>query len=492
MTETANFLAVDLGASSGRVLLGQWDGTRFSLRELHRFENGPVEVAGHLHWDVLRLWAEIKRGIQVYATEFDAPLVSIGIDTWAVDYGLLDKRGNLLGNPYHYRDSRTSGVPEAVGQRVPRADRYQRTGLQMLPFNTLYQLASQVRDEDPQLHAADTLLMIPDLLNYWLTGRKAIEYTNASTTEFLDCRTRTWATELMAQLYIPTHILPPIISPGTVLGPIRPEVMRETGLRNSVAVVAPGTHDTASAVAGVPGLDNHSCYISSGTWSLVGVEIPEPITGDAARELNVTNEGGVANTIRLLKNVGGLWLLQESQRSWQKQGRRFTWSELLAEAEQATPFRSLIDPDASQFLHPEDMPTAIQEFCQSTGQPIPDTIGAVVRCCLESLALRYRWVIEALEGLTAHSYGTVRVVGGGSQNRLLCQMTADASGRTVVAGPVEATALGNIMVQAIASGYLPDLAAGRRAIAASVQQETFEPRRELDWEAANTRFRALL
>lgn len=489
---TANFLAVDLGASSGRVLLGRWDGARFDVQELHRFDNGPVDVLGSLHWDVLRLWGEIKQGLQRYAARFDAPLASIGVDTWAVDFGLLDRRGRLLGNPYHYRDTRTEGLPDQVAQRVPRAELFQRTGIQMLPFNTLYQLFSMAQAGDPQLHAADTLLLMPDLLHYWLTSRKAAEYTNATTTEFLDCRERGWATSLLDQLGLPARILPPLVTPGTILDEVRREVLRETGLRGPVAVVAAATHDTGSAVAAIPNLDESSAYISSGTWSLVGVEVSEPVTSDRARQLNVTNEGGVAGTIRLLKNVAGLWLVQESQRQWQREGRRYDWDELQRLAQQATPFQSLIDPDAREFLHPGDMPAAIRDHCRRASQPAPESVGAITRCCLESLALRYRWVIEALESLTGRHITTIRVVGGGSQNRLLCQWTADACGRAVVAGPVEATALGNLMVQAIAGGFIADLAAGRRAIGASIQQESFEPSDSAEWDAAFDRFRRMV
>ena len=485
----ANFLAIDLGASSGRVILGQYDDARFTLQELHRFENGGVDLLGHLHWDILRLWTEIKRGIAVYTRQWDAPLVSIGVDSWAVDYSLLDAHGRLLGNPYHYRDRRTQGMIERVNIHMSRAARYQSTGIQVLPFNTLYQLASQAAD--PLLGQAETLLLIPDLLHYWLTGRMAIEYTNASTTELLNCHTRQWDAELLERLGLPARLLPPVIAPGTVLGPVLPAVLREVGLSGAVQVVAPGTHDTASAVAGVPGLDAQSCYISSGTWSLVGVETTAPVTSAAARELNITNEGGVAGTIRLLKNVGGLWLLQESQRAWAQHGQQLAWQELLRDAAQAAPFASLIDPDAADFLSPADMPAAIRALCARTGQPAPATPAALARCCLESLALRYRWVIEALERISGQAITTIRIVGGGSQNQLLCQMTADACGRSVIAGPVEATAFGNLIVQAIASGYITDLAAGRRAIAASVAQDQYAPQHTNDWDAAYVRFQTL-
>ncbi|MBC8160523.1 MAG: rhamnulokinase [Roseiflexaceae bacterium] len=487
-----NFLAVDLGASSGRVIHGRWDGARFTLNELHRFENGGVAVLGALHWDILRLWAEIKRGIGVYAREVGEPLVSIGIDSWAVDYGLLDGQGQLLGNPRHYRDARTQGLPAWVDERVTRAARYRRTGLQLLPFNTLYQLASQARAGDPQLRAAETLLLIPDLLGYWLTGRKASEYTNASTTELLNCHTRQWDTELLERVHLPADLLPELLPAGSLLGPLLPELCVELGLPDVPLVVAPGTHDTASAVAGVPGLDEHSCYISSGTWSLVGLEVPEPITSAAALALNLTNEGGVYGSIRLLKNVGGMWLLQECQRTWARQGRQFSWDELLAVAAAAPPFVGLIDPDAPELLNPSDMPAAIGALLVRSGQPAAASEGALIRCCLESLALRYRWVIAGLEAAAGRTIELVRVVGGGSQNALLCQMTANACARPVVAGPVEATALGNLAVQVISAGMLPNLAAARAAIGASFPQAHYPPNDRAAWDTAYARWRALL
>jgi rhamnulokinase len=489
---TTNFLAVDIGASSGRVIVARWDGQRFTLEELHRFENGPVEEGGHLHWDAARLWAEVKAGIARYAAHDGAPLAGIGVDTWAVDYGLLDADGRLLGNPYNYRDQRTVGVPARVDERVSPERLYALTGIQRLPINTLYQLASASLSGDPQLAEAATLLLIPDLFHYWMAGRKVAEYTNASTTQFLHARERRWATELLAELDLPSAILPPIVAPGTPLGELLPAVRDEVGLRHDTPVIASATHDTASAVAAVPGLDERSAYISSGTWSLVGVELPEPILTNQARALNFTNEGGVAGTIRFLKNVGGLWLLQECQRRWRQDGHSYSWPELVARAEAATPLRSLVDPDAPEFLAPGDMPAALREYCRHTRQPEPEDVGAVVRCCLESLALKYRWVIESLELLTGRRLETLRVVGGGSQNGLLCQLTADACKRPVVAGPVEATALGNILVQAVTTGHLADIAAGRRAVAASFQQAVYQPRAAEDWDAAAVGFSALV
>jgi rhamnulokinase len=377
-------------------------------------------------------------------------------------------------------------------QRIPRREIFEQTGVQFMQINTLYQLFSMAHAHDPQLEMADSLLMMPDLFHYWLSGHKANEFTIATTSQMFHGRERRWATELLNQLGIPTHILRPVIPPGTVLGDTRSELMAEVGLRKTVPVISPGSHDTASAVAAVPGLDDQSAYISSGTWSLMGVEIPKSIINEKVLAYNFTNEGGVASTTRLLKNLGGLWLLQESRRQWQREGRDYRWDELFAQAEQAKPFRSLVDPDAPDFLSPGDIPGAIRAYCRRTAQPEPDSVGATVRCCMESLALKYRWVLEALEALTGQQLKIVRIVGGGSQNRLLSQFAADACQRPVVTGPVEAAALGNILLQAIATGHLPDVSAGRRVIAASVSQQDFEPGPGDAWGEAFERFSGLV
>lgn len=492
MAELADFLAVDLGASGGRVLLGRWDGNAFDLQEVHRFPNGPVAVLGHLHWDVLRLWGEIQAGLARYGTRVDGHLAGIGLDTWGVDLGLLDGAGRLLGNPYHYRDSRTNGVLERAFRRVPRREIFEQTGIQFIQFNTLFQLFSMLETAEPQLAAAEDMLMMPDLFHYWLTGRKVAEYTIASTSQMLDARTRCWAAALLDRLGISERLLPEIVSPGTILGPTRAEVVDEACLHATVPVIAVGSHDTASAVAAIPDLDADSAYISSGTWSLIGMEVPEPIINDQALALNFTNEGGVANTIRLLKNVTGLWLLQESRRQWQREGHDLSWDQLLARAAQAEPFHSLIDPDAPDFMAPSDMPATIRAYCRRVGQPEPDSVGAVVRCCLESVALKSRWVISSVATLAGRQPKVVRIVGGGCQNRMLCQFTADACELPVLAGPVEATAMGNLMVQAIAIGYLPDVAAGRRAVGASARRETYEPQNAPAWRDAYARFTRLL
>ncbi len=458
MNKTANFLAADLGASNGRVLLGRWDGERFGLEVLHRFDNGPTNVLGRLYWDVLALWREVKAGMTRYAAANPEPLAGIGIDTWGVDYGLLDAAGRLLGNPVHYRDSRTQGMVDHLFTRIPKQEVFDLTGIQFLELNTLFQLYSMRVQGDPQLDAARRLLLMPDLFHYWLSGEQVAEYTIASTTQMLLARERTWATDLLGRLELPASILPTIVQPGTVIGPLLAQVAAETGIPAGAPVVASAAHDT--------GLD-----------------------------LNFTNEGGVDGTIRLLKNISGLWLLQESRRQWEREGHAYTWEALLAEAQQAAPFRAIINSDAPDFNTPASMVDAIRSYCRRTNQPEPQTPGEVVRCCLESLALRYRWVVEALEEIlasaglsTGRQLDTIRVVGGGSQNRLLNQLTADACGRTVVTGPVEAAALGVIMMQAVATGHLASVAEGRAAVAASITQEVFTPRAEAGWDDAYARF----
>jgi rhamnulokinase len=491
MTEIINFLAIDLGASSGRVLVGGWDGEHINLEELHRFPNDPVIIQGHQHWDVLRLWREIKAGITCYARQYETALSGIGVDTWGVDFALLDAKGNLIGNPYHYRDARTDGMMELAFQRMPRQQIFEQTGNQFIKFNTLYQLLSMAYNNDPQLEIADTILMMPDLFHYWLTGEKATEFTIATTSQMYDIRKNSWAINLLTQLEIPQGLLPSVVSPGTILGQVPTTLMSEADLRQPASVVATGSHDTSNAIAAIPGLDDSSAYISSGTWSLMGVEMAEPVINDQVLALNFTNEGGVGDKINVLKILTGLWLLQESQLQWQREGNDYGWDELLALGEQAEPFQSLIDPDATEFLNPTDMPTAIRDFCQRTGQPEPSTVGAVVRCCLESLALNYRKALEDLETLTGKHLKTIRIVGGGSQNRLLSQYAADACQRLVVTGPVEATALGNVLLQAIATGHLPDIAAGRKAIAASFEQQHFEPGSKNAWDQAYGHFKNL-
>ena len=452
--------------------------------------NGPVNILGSLHWDILRLWTDLKEGFGRYAREFQAPPAGMGIDAWGVDFALLDTAGHLVGNPYHYRDARTVGMTSAAFACVSAEEIFCQTGVRSWQINTLFQLFSMVRNRDPQLQAAATLLMIPDLIAYWLSGEKQIEYTIGSTTQMLRKGTCEWARDLLDRLGIPTDKLPHVCVPGTVLASLRSDLGKELGFPSVPPVVAVAAHDTASAVAAIPCMDPESVFISSGTWSLMGVETGDPNTTAEALELGFTNEGGAAGHVLLIRNLTGLWLLQECMRHWHRRGEAYTWEALLARAEQAQPFRSLIDPDADEFMAPDDMLSAIAGFCRRIGQPVPETAGEFARCCMESLSLRYRSVLEALEKLTRRSLKTVRMVGGGCVNRLLCQFTADATRRVVVTGPVEASALGNIVVQAIATGQLSDIAQGRQAIAASIQQSVFEPRPNDAWEEAYHRFQS--
>jgi rhamnulokinase len=501
MATTSDYLALDLGAESGRGLLGRFDGERLTLGEVHRFPNGPVRMLDTLHWDAPRLFDEMKAALRK-AAQGGASLDGVGIDTWGVDFGLVGRGDTLLGNPVHYRDARTNGMVEAATARVPRERIYEITGLQFLPFNTVYQLLAMRLARSPLRDAAETLLMMPDLFAWLLTGRRASERTDASTTQLLDPRAGTWSDELCRALDLPRAILPELIEPGTEVGPVLPSVAEELGLAAGLPVIAPGTHDTASAVAAVPvraGSAGASgppdwCYLSSGTWSLLGVEVPAPVINAETLRANFTNEGGVAGTTRLLKNIMGLWLVQECRRTWARGGRGREWSydELVAEAAAARPFAALVDPDDASFLAPGDMPARLAAFCRRTGQPAPGGEGAFVRCAMESLALKYRWAVDRLEAILGTTIRAVHVVGGGSRNALLCQFTADACARPVYAGPVEATAVGNVLMQMTARGKLGSLADARAVVARSFPVTTYEPRDTAAWADAAGRFEALV
>ena len=483
------FVAVDLGAESGRVLAGKLGDGRFELEELHRFPNGPVRIGEHIYWDVLRLWTEVKNGLALAVQKYGSQVVSVGVDTWGVDYALLDSNDELVGNPYHYRDRRTEGMFEVAFQKVPRDEIYRRTGIQFMRLNTLYQLLSMVVQKSPQLKIAKTFLMMPDLFHFWLSGEKVNEFTEATTTQFYDPRKGDWAKSMLRKLGIPTRILNcPIVPAGTVLGELRQHVADEVRATHQIKVVAPASHDTASAVAATPLSDENAVYISSGTWSLVGMEIREPIITDKSLAYNFTNEGGVYGTFRFLRNVTGMWLIAECRRIWAREGNEFTYEQLTQMAAEAQPFKCFVDPDDPRFLAPENMLDAIRSFCRDTNQPEPETVGEFVRCCLEGLALKYRWVIERLEELTGKTVSTIHIVGGGSQNWLLNQFTADATGKLVQAGPVEATATGNALVQAIALGYLGSHAELREVVRNSFPLRTFEPKPDERWQQAYERF----
>nr|WP_154676552.1 rhamnulokinase family protein [Amycolatopsis benzoatilytica] len=479
--------AVDLGASSGRVMTGEVEPGRLALAEAHRFPNGPVRLAGRgkstLYWDILAIYTEVLAGIR--AAQAKAPLDAVGIDSWAVDYGLLDPSGTLLGNPVHYRDTRTEGVPEQLRGLLPDRELYAVTGLQQLPFNTLYQLMSE-RD-GARVREAATLLMIPDLLAYWLTGQIGAERTNASTTQLYDVRAGDWAIGIAAKAGLRPGLFPPLRSAGDLIGPLLPAVAEEAGMP-TLPLVAVGSHDTASAVVGVPAEPGATfAYISSGTWSLVGVELDAPVLSDAAMAANFTNEAGVDGTIRFLRNVMGLWVLSETLRTWRARGDRVGLGRLLAEAAAVRPLRAVVDVDAPEFLPPGDMPARIVAACRASGQEPPETRAEVVRCILDSLALAYRRTVREAAGLSGRTIDVVHIVGGGARNELLCQLTADACGIPVVAGPVEATALGNVLVQARTLGEdLPDLAAMRALVGRTQSVRRYTPSAQVQsWEGVS-------
>jgi rhamnulokinase len=493
MAAHKTYVAFDLGASSGRGVVGMLDDQHLQIEELHRFPNGPISLVDAMYWDVLRLFSETTDALTLYGQRYGKDLHGIGFDTWGVDYGLLAKDGSLLGTPVHYRDNRTDGMMEEACNRVGRETIFNATGVQFIQLNTLYQIFSMVVNQSPLLEIADTLLMMPSLLMYFYTGRKVNEFTHVTTTQMYDPRTGEWAHDLLQQLDIPTGILDAeIVPPGTVIGDIRPDIAGMVGLRN-VPVIASATHDTGAAVAAVPAEGEDWAYLSSGTWSLLGLEIHDPIiTADSLR-YNVTNEGGVGNTYRFLKNIAGLWLVQECKRLWERDsGVALDYADLIEAAKAARPFVTLFDPNAADFLNPADMPAAIAQHCQKIGQDAPTTRGEFVRCSLESLAMKYRNVLEKCEELRGKPVETLHIVGGGVQNTLLCQFAANATGKRVVAGPVEATAIGNIMMQAIATGDIGSIAEGREIVKRSFDVITYEPQDTAHWDEVYQRVRPQL
>ena len=483
-------LAIDLGASSGRGIVGSFDGKKLTLRENHRFSNDPVMVNGCFTWDILRIFFEIKQSISKTVLAGD-DVTSMGIDTWGVDYGLLDKGGRLLANPTHYRDTRTVGIEEYVDKTVPLSEIYRVAGIQSMEFNTLYQLAAEKRDNPDLLAVSARLLNTPDLLNYFLTGEMANEYTIVSTGALLDAKKRDYAFDLMDRLGIPKHLFGKLVQPGNCLGKLLPQITEEVG-KNRIRVVNVASHDTASAVIAVPSRKEDFVFISSGTWSLMGTELREPLINEQSRAMNFTNEGGAMGTIRFLKNIMGLWILQESRRQWKREGSEYSFAQLEQWAKEAKPFRSLINPDDATFNTPGNMPERIREFCRKTAQPVPESVGEVVRCIYESLALKYRMTVESIESLQNRKVSVINVVGGGTKDHFLSQMTADACGKHVTAGPEEATAIGNLMMQAIAAGEVKDLGEAREVVAASFDPKEYEPCTDrAAWDDAFGRFQAI-
>lgn len=475
-------LAFDLGASSGKAVAGHFDGERLQVHEIHRFSNDSVRAAGRLHWDILRLLHEITNGMRAARSAGLGEISSLAIDAWGCDFGLLDRQGELAGNPYHYRDEGNLGAMEEVFEIVPREEIFARTGVQFIPVNSLYQLFAIKRGGSALLDRAATLLLIPDLLRYFLTGEKTSEYTNASTTQFLAIASGDWDRALLARLGLPTDLLTAIVPPATSGGTLLPGIAAEIGC-GAVPVIAVGTHDTASAVAAVPAMGPFA-YLSSGTWSLLGTELAAPIVDERALAWNFTNEGGVAGTYRLLKNIMGLWLVEGCRRAWERDGRWPGYDGMAAATLAANPFQAVIDPDDLRFLNPTDMPAAVAAFCQESGQQVPEDPGAIMRCVLESLAFTYRLVLERTEQLAGVRFDGLHVVGGGTKNATLQQFTANAIGRPVWAGPTEATAIGNLLGQFMAAGRIASLAEGRALVRASFPVRTYEPEDGAAWEEA--------
>ncbi|MBE6589853.1 MAG: rhamnulokinase [Ruminococcaceae bacterium] len=483
-------LAIDLGASSGRGIVGSFDGEKLSLKENHRFSNDPVIVNGRMHWDILRIFHEIKQSITKTVLEKD-DVRSIGIDTWGVDYALLDKHGRMLSNPVHYRDTRTDGVVPYIGRFFSQSELYGVTGIQCMNFNTIFQLATELRDDPTGLERAERMLNIPDLLNYFLTGKMANEYTILSTGALLDAKERTYAYSMIDKVGLPRRLFGDIVQPGHCLGGLLPQVLEETG-KTDAKVLNVASHDTASAVIAVPTQEDDFLFISSGTWSLMGTELRAPMINEATAKYDFTNEGGACGTIRFLKNIMGLWLIQESRRQWRREGSEYSFAQLEALAKECKPFKCFINPDDASFATPGNLPERIREYCRRTGQQVPESVGEVVRCIYESLALKYRYTAESINTLTGLNARVIYVVGGGTKDGFLSQMTADATGMPVSAGPEEATAIGNLMMQMMTAGDAKDLKDARRIVAASFDRKHYDPTTDrAPWDEAFARFCAL-
>ena len=480
-------LSFDLGASGGRAVLGSYDGSCIRMGELHRFTNDPVHLGRTMYWDILRLFHEMKQGLLKARGH---AITSIGTDTWGVDFGLLDSDGCLLENPVHYRDRRTVGMSGTAFQKISREELYRITGNQIMEINTVFQLLA-LRQQRPELLArTKTLLLMPDLLNYFLSGEKKTEYSIASTTQMLDAHRRTWSNEVLTALDLPTHILTDIVPTATPIGRMTEELSVELGMGRPDIIAVAG-HDTQSAMAGVPTGEEDFIFLSCGTWSLLGTELREPIINETSATCNITNEGGCCGRISFLKNLIGLWLIQESRRQWMREGREYSYGELEQMAAAAPTQRCFIRPDDPAFLPSGDMPLRIRAACERTGQPVPESVGEVVRCIDESLALSYRAALTEIETCTGKHYDKIYLIGGGVQSRLLAQLTADACGRTVLAGPVEATVLGNLALQLIAAGEVKDLAEARALIRASSDITAYEPKNTDQWDVHFEKWKGL-
>jgi len=497
MAEVKQYIAVDLGAESGRVMLGSISAgksathpadksaTRMAdkliLEQVHRFSNGPIEEKGTLRWDFGKLLAEVKTGIRKVVKEARNEVAGIGVDSWGVDFGLLDADGELIENPYHYRDSRTNGMMEKTFEMISKREIYENTGVQFMQLNSIYQLVAMRLANSAALAKTRNLIFIADLFSYYLCGKMFGEYSLASTSQLMDMRTGKWSKKTFDKLSLPIDIMPQIVEPGTVVGELGSKIRKELGC-GQIPVIAIGSHDTASAVAAVPAGEGSWAYLSSGTWSLMGVEVPDAIINDKTFGYEFTNEGGVENTIRLLKNIMGLWLMQESKRQWQREGTDLSYTELAEMAKKAKPFAAYINPDYSGFLAPGEMPKRINNYLAETGQKQTSDKGQMIRIILESLALKYRYVMEAIEDITGKKIETLHIVGGGIQNELLCQFTSNALGKKVITGPIEATASGNILMQARAMGQVKTLAKAREIIRNSFELKQYQPQEVSLWE----------
>lgn len=481
-----HFLAFDLGASSGRAILGTLSEDKLELTEVHRFENQMQLIQGHYYWNIFSLFNELKTGLKKCIQEFGIQPESIGVDTWGVDFVHLNKEGQIVSLPFAYRDSRTDTAMEDLFQQVPKEEVYRQTGIQFMQFNSLFQLFSMVKDQSSLLEITDKILFIPDALNYLFSGKAVTEFSIASTSQMIAPGTKNWQVDLLQKAGIPTSILTEIVDPGTIIGTVLAEVAEETGSQQ-IPVIAVAGHDTASAIASVPASDKNYAYISSGTWSLMGIESGQPLVSDQTLEMNYTNEGGVEGTTRFLKNIMGMWLVQECRRTWLKE-KNYSWDEMVQLAQGAEPFKYLINPDDSLFLNPGNMPEAIVRFCEASGQGKPETHAEIIRCVYDSLALKYRYTLEQIRTVSEQPIERIHIIGGGANNRFLNQLTADATKLTVIAGPTEATATGNILVQAKAMGALQSLEAMRAVVRKSFEVEEFKPNPKLDWDRAYQKY----
>lgn len=478
---TKRVLAFDFGASSGRAIIGCFDGDKITLEEVHRFSNDPVSVGGTVYWDVLRLFYEIKQGIikAKIAGGFD----SIGIDTWGVDFGLIDSEGKLMENPVHYRDARTVGLVDEAFKTMPKEKLYGITGIQFMELNTLFQLISLKKYRSWMLERADKMLFMPDLFGYMLTGKMCAEYSIASTSQLIDLDKKTWSKEILDAFGIKESVFAPLVQPGTVLGELSKEVCEECGV-DPVPVISVCGHDTQSAITSVPCEDGDFAFLSSGTWSLFGTELDKPIVNETSMNINITNEGGFDGSTGFLKNIIGLWLIQESRRQWKREGKEYSYADLEKLALAAEPFKCFIDPDAPEFVPHGNIPERVREFCRKTGQYVPETVGEIMRCIYESLAMKYRLTFEKLRECTERDYPVIHVIGGGTKDGLLCQMTANSCDRTVKAGPIEATVMGNVAVQLMSDGSVKNIGQARKIVADSSELKTFEPKDTDKWAGA--------